>query len=567
LSPGSLTPGMATTFADGLADAARIALPLLVVLGVAVSAYVVRRLDEAEGQLGARLRRRFVLGVPWGTVVSVLLVLGVYLFLQNGLAHWRNPTTLPYRAWSYLYPLGMATAAFSHNGPGHLLGNLFATLALAPIVEYAWGHFPRGRGAETFSTVRTNPYVRAFVAFPAVVLGVGLLTSLLAVGPIIGFSGVVFAFAGFALVHYPIPTVVAVLGGSEAIGIVYRALRSPIVTTTPSPSPPTAPWWAQIAIQGHALGLLLGVVLGVALLVARGERPSATEVWLGVLFFAVSRALWAVYWFRGNETFVLYRGPGVVLVVGLALLVAVAATARDTEFFAGLSQRATGVTVLLIALALITGPAVFANTVTAADTTTPGDTVEVRDYEVFYAENVENEMVSVIDVDALGETTSVRTSGVIVVSESRHIWTQQVSKAQLAFAGSRSVGVGGVGWRAEVTAVRRGWSATGNGTTYNVWLIAPDDAVTHVFAAPPQRAEPRVADRNVSVAARNGSFFVRVSNATTGATLGTAELPGTNESVAIGGIEIVREERSLFAVTDGTRVRVATKERYRGRGN
>lgn len=556
---------MATTFVDGLDGLLRVVLPVAVLLGLVVSAVVVRRLDGAEGSLGERLRKRFVLGVPWGTLVSVAIVLLTYLLLQDGLANWYDPTTLPYRAWSYLYPLGMATAAFSHNGPGHLLGNLFATLALAPIVEYAWGHFPQERGAESFSSLRTNPLVRAVLVFPGAVLAVGLLTSVLAVGPIIGFSGVVFAFAGFALVHYPITTIVATLGGSEAIGIVYRALQSPILTTTPSPSPPTAPWWAQIAIQGHALGLFLGVVLGVAVLIARGQRPSAVRVWLAAFFFAVSKALWAIYWFRGNETFVLYRGVGVVLVVGLALLVTVAASARDTPFVGGLSQRTTGVTAVLLALAVITGPAILANTVTAENLSAPEGSVEVRDYEVFYAENVENEMVSVVEIDAFGESTSVRTSGVIVVSESRNIWTQQVSKGQLAFAGSRSVDVGGPGWRAQVTAVRRGWSAVGNGTVYNVWLIAPDDSVTHAFASPSQRAEPRIDGRNVTLLAANGSFFVQVSNASDGEVLGTASVPAANESVTVGGLEIVREEGRLVAVSEDTRVRVATRETYRGR--
>ena len=50
-----------------------------------------------------------------------------------------------------------------------------ATAAFAPLAEYAWGHFPRGRGTTSFGSWRTNPYVRAFVVFPAAVFVVGVL--------------------------------------------------------------------------------------------------------------------------------------------------------------------------------------------------------------------------------------------------------------------------------------------------------------------------------------------------------------------------------------------------------
>ncbi|MFB6157044.1 MAG: rhomboid family intramembrane serine protease, partial [Haloferacaceae archaeon] len=179
---------------------------LLVVAALVVGIAVVVALDRPRGRWGARLRRRFVLGVPWGTLVSVALVLAVYLFLQGGAADWNAPITIPFRAWSYFYPLGVAVAAFAHAGPGHLLGNLVGTLALAPLAEYAWGHFPRERGASSFASPLRNPLVRAFLVVPLAVVAAGLLTAAFSVGPIIGFSGVVFAFGGVALVHYPLRT-------------------------------------------------------------------------------------------------------------------------------------------------------------------------------------------------------------------------------------------------------------------------------------------------------------------------------------------------------------------------
>mgnify|MGYP000336129545 FL=1 len=145
-----------------------------VLLSLLVALLSILALDRPRGRWGARLRSRFLVGVPWGTLVSVGGVLAVYLFVQGGWSHWHAPVTIPFRAWSYFYPLGMMTAAFSHSGSGHLIGNLVGTLVLAPIAEYAWGHFPRERGVQTFTSPLTNPYVRAFVVFPAGVVAVAV---------------------------------------------------------------------------------------------------------------------------------------------------------------------------------------------------------------------------------------------------------------------------------------------------------------------------------------------------------------------------------------------------------
>jgi membrane associated rhomboid family serine protease len=289
---------------------------------------LVRRLDDPGGRWGQRLRSRLVMGLPLGTLTSVAVVLSVYLLLQGGATAWTDPVTLPFRAWSLLYPFGLLTAAFSHNGASHLVGNLTGTLVVGSLAEYAWGHFPRERGASSFGSLPTNPLARAVLIFPGVVLVVGLLTSLFSLGPVIGFSGVVFAFVGFALVRYPLGTVIGVVG-VDAVRLAYVALQRPVLVREATPTPPSAPWWAEIAIQAHALGLLIGVVLGLFVFTRRAHGPSALRLWTGALLLGVEQSLWAVYWFRGNETYVLYRGPGVVFVVVLALLVATALTAPD----------------------------------------------------------------------------------------------------------------------------------------------------------------------------------------------------------------------------------------------
>jgi len=317
------------------------ALVVAVTMTVTGSLAVVHRIDRPAGRWGQRLRSRLVMGVPWGTLVSVAGVLAVYLFVQGGATAWRDPVTLPFRAWSVVYPQGLLAAPFAHDSASHLVGNLLATLVFGSLAEFAWGHFPRERGASSFGSASTNPLVRAFVVFPAVVVGVGLLTSVFSLGPVIGFSGVVFAFAGFALTRYPLGTVVAAVGVG-AVRLAYFALRQPVVVDRARPSPPAPPSWAEVAIQAHALGLLLGVVLGWYVFARREETASALAVWTGVLLLAVEQQLWAVYWFRGGDVYVLYRGVGVVLVALLAVLVTAALRAGDRPLRALLRQGDRG---------------------------------------------------------------------------------------------------------------------------------------------------------------------------------------------------------------------------------
>ena len=537
------------------------------VVGALVVSLVVVFAVDRPSALGARLRARFVLGVPWGTLLSAGFVLGVYLLVQGGLENWYSPVTIPFRAWSYFYPLGMLTAAFSHNGAGHLIGNLVGTLTLAPLAEYAWGHFPRERGSQTFSSLRTNPYVRAFAAFPAAVLVVGLLTSVFAVGPIIGFSGVVFAFAGVALVNYPLGTVIALVGGG-AVRLVYNALRVPTLTASGRPAY-ISPWWADIAIQGHALGLLTGVLVGLWVVRTRRDgRPSARRLWLGGVLVAVEQSLWAVYWFRGGETYVLYRAAGVILVAALATLVALAVVASDDPLFEWDLGVDSGVVrnwqvaagVLLLVTAALAGPAVPTNLFTAEAGDLPGEERTVRDYEVTYAENVRNGLVSVVDIDAFGETTAVNTSGVVVRSTERGIWTTAVPKGRLAFDGRTAVRLGGVGWRETVYAQRDGWQVLGAGTAYRVGLDDGDSGRV-VYTSDPVTAGPTLAGRNVTVVPTRETYRLRVTRRN-GSVNETARFPAENESLTLDGLRFDRNASRVTVSYNGTRLRLLTQETY-----
>ncbi|WP_136715228.1 rhomboid family intramembrane serine protease [Halorientalis salina] len=530
--------------------------PMLVLAGVLLSLGIALRIARPQGAWGRRLRARFFLGIPWGTLLTVVGVAAVYLFLQGGLAHPRNPLVVPFRAWSYFYPLGVLTAPFTHAGLGHVTGNLLGTLAFAPIAEYAWSHFPTTRGSQSFSTWRANPFVRILL-FPIGVFAVGVLTGVFALGPVIGFSGVVFAFAGFALVSYPIATVVA-LSGMEVLNLLYQAALNPVQIAQSGPQFIT-PWWAQVAVQGHALGLLLGVLLGGYVAYRHDRRPPAGRLWLASVVFVVAQSLWAVYWFRGGGRYVLFRAAGVFLVFLLAALITAAVSGSSKRilgrFRLGSSVVAAGL--LLSVTVALAGAAVLPNLVfVSAD---PFDnSVQVEDYTVTYAEDVEDQYVSAVDVSLFGETTEINTSGVIVVSERRSVFQTMVSKNRLAFQGRATVVVGGPGWRETVVVNRSGWQAAGNSSVYKVFLNPPDGDRRLAFQSDATTVEPRIAGRRVLIGPTESSFRFTVIDENQ--SIGSVGVPATGENVSAGGLRFNRTEEGVFVERNGTRVRIAQRE-------
>jgi len=599
------------------------------VLAVVASVLAVRWLDRHR-DWGRRRRERLILGVPWGTLLVVGIVLSIYLFLQGGLENWYRPVVIPFRSWSYFYPFGILASGFTHSGAGHVTGNLIGTLVFGAIAEYAWGHFPRERGATVGSSLRTNPYARALLFFPGGVIGVGVLTGVFSLGPTIGFSGVVFALAGFGLTRFPIGTALALLA-SDAVNLAYNTLQNP--TSTGSVGPGFGgPWWAGISIQGHLLGLLAGVALGLLVFRRGSERPNSLRIWIGALLFGIDKNLWALWWFRGDNEFVLFRALGLWFVLLLSLLIVAALAASDREVPDWLTlRRASGSGLVAVALGglgwwIAGGPsdsltlpapigdvpavpvtlvalvAVFAllaglgegrplfenqsrrdlarlavllplvlsaavtiptNLSTVEDAESPGETtIEIRDYSVTYAENVENQMVSVVDVSLFGETTQVRTSGVIVISESRHVWTREVSTSRLKFAGRASARVGGLGWRDRVVARRNGWSVAGGGAAYRVYLRrggADDWRLAHLSDR--AVADPQLRNRSVAVAPTEDGFVIELLE--NESAVASAPIPSAGESVNVSGITFVREEREVFATFNGTRIKVSKKESYK----
>ncbi|MGM0590274.1 MAG: rhomboid family intramembrane serine protease, partial [Halobacteriota archaeon] len=64
-----------------------------IVCAFLLAAVTVWSLDRPGGRWGARLRERFVLGLPWGTLTTAAFVLAMYLFVQDGLTHWYRPVS------------------------------------------------------------------------------------------------------------------------------------------------------------------------------------------------------------------------------------------------------------------------------------------------------------------------------------------------------------------------------------------------------------------------------------------------------------------------------------------
>ena len=558
--PASLLLAEATTLVDGIL-LQRLWLALTVALAVAGLA--------AMGEPRVWYRRltdRLLGGVPWGTLIVMGILLGVYAGLQDGFGA-DKPIVLPFRAWSYLDPVGMLCAGLAHADTSHLLGNLLGTLVFGSLAEWLWGHYPTRLKTTRLQRVWTHPVVRAALIFPAAAITASILGSVVALGPIIGFSIVVFGFAGFVLVQAPVVAVLA----SVSQGILRRlfdAVQTPEQIAA-SGATYSTPWFASIAIQGHAVGLLGGVLAGLAFqrLTAR-PRPSAGRLWAGVLLFGVERSLWAVYWYRGNDSYILYRAVGVGLVFLLATVVTYAVVARNQpiapryavaapdSFLADLttiSSRQVGLLLLVVAGAILAGPAIATNATTAADGELPGEPIKIQGYELTYGENVTNGQLNVIDIEGVGESTQLNTSGVIVRNTDRHIWSTAVTPSELADSGSERVRLGGLTWQDTVTADRTGWQAVGGDTTYRVTL-SHDNQTRPLYSSEAVDAEPVVAGQRVSLNATNTGFTVGVDNA-------VAALPVQNESTTLGRLTLRRQDNRLVAVNNRTQtaVRVANK--------
>jgi membrane associated rhomboid family serine protease len=527
-------------------------------------------LFEGRGRWRARLEDRFVYGVPWGTALVVAINVGFYLFAQSGLTHWDDPVIYAYISWSYFYPLGMVTSGISHGSPAHLIGNMTGTLALGVIAEYAWSHYPRAAyGSEDADdeiaedrTFVERPLVRALVFFPGALLAVGLLTAVYSLQPSLGFSGAVYALIGFAVVYYPLRAVAGVVAAS-AIGVIWNALTSPSVTSTVSSSPPSPPSWAGIGFQAHALGFLFGVFAALALLTKRDRFRSTQRVFFGVVGVGLAMSLWLVAWPGGTDEYTLYRGVGVVLLLVVTSLVAVAAGGSRSDSL--VTKRKAAIGALVAFTFLVAAPGVLGGIFVVDDGGIEGSqAVEIEDYTVAYAEDASiGRELPFGDANASEQADGTEVSGVLLTSEDREIWTRAVRADVLEFTGNETVVVGGIGWRETVRAQRIGWDVAGNGTAYVVDLHH-DGETTRSFTSEPTTASARIEGYDVTVVPTQEAFELRVRD--DGGVVDTVPIPEATSETSVGDVRIVTEledgVRHVSMETDDSRAVIAEEETY-----
>lgn len=113
-----------------------------------------------------------------------------------------------------------------------------------------------------------------------------------------------------------------------------------------------------------------------------------------------------------------------------------------------------------------------------------------------------------------------------------------------------------------MTASRQGWNPAGNDTVYTVSLEPEGEEPRRVFATEPKRADVRIEGRNVSVVPTDDAFALAVTD---GENESLVPFPEGNETHTAHDVTFVREDDTVFGVTNGTRVAVASKEEYQGR--
>ncbi len=535
-------------------------------VAVLLAGYVLTRYSDDEDGLVAGLRERFVFGIPWGTIIVIVTVYAFYYLVQGG-GEDGGPIVAGFRSWSLWYPQSMLFSSFAHSSEAHLMGNLFGTVAFASIAEYAWRHYPDERTntgvelGERSIRLPRNPYARIGVFVLAVFL-VGLLGAVIVPGAVIGFSGVVFAFAGFAIVTFPVATVFAILA-IPIVRLLYRSVQDPIVVTA-AQERLVRPGWVDVAVQGHLYGLLVGVLLGAALVSYRDQSPNLRHVFFAALVFSVSRSLQSIYWFLGNERFVLFQAAGAAGVFLLVTLIVLTAFDKRRMLVSriDLSVSTAGAGLLLsvvLALALLGIPY---NLVPVSGGEELDNGIEVEDYTVTYAENVEDRYISSLSLPVY-QGPSVSMSGVIVASEDRNIWERTVSKQELASRGSVTIPVGDATWRETVTIDRTAWDVAGGNSTYKV-SGEHDNVRQELFAADPAIADSLVNGSRVVINPTTEFYEIVVIEADgvrsvdgdliieSEAQLGDAPIPREDGNVTVADITFERDGDDLRAIHERT---------------
>ncbi|WP_254864079.1 rhomboid family intramembrane serine protease [Halovivax gelatinilyticus] len=594
----------------------RLALAVAFVVGLA---FVVSIADTKRWR--TRLERRLLYGVPWGTALTVAILVAFFLFVQRGLWNPDDPLTVAFVSWSYFYPTGMATAGIAHGSTAHLASNATATIVFGALAEYAWGHYPDGDRDR--SSLRSNPWVRALVAVPLVLFAVAFLTAFFSLGPGLGFSGAVYALIGFTVVVTPRLAIGAVVATS-ALSVLVDAVSNPIVREGIETGAPEPPGWAGVGFHAHLLGFLVGIVLAIALLRRRDRLPRPSAVFAAVALVGLVQSVWLLVWSGGDDVYTLYRGAGVIFLIALSILVTIAVAGSERPIPRPLSvlpwapsRRAlaaawfgvlTLVTLLFLATAIFVDGAGFVVAVLlvgygllvlpalppllpervasgpigrrrAAFTGLVAFTVVVALVGVPYGLTLVGDDVpgsggvdvgdftvtyeenATIDRTLLAfpeSETETTHDGVLVVSDDRELFTVAERAERLEHDRTATVVVGGLGWYESVDVERTGWDVLGNETAYAVDLTH-DGETTRSFTSEPATADATIDDHTISIVPTDESFEIRLD--ANGSTIGAVPVPDAGEDERIESFEFRTQSENntvkLYATLAGTTVQLA----------
>jgi len=560
---------------------------VVVVLAVVVG-YVWHR--SGRGRWWDRLTDRFVYGVPWGSLASLLLVVLVYLFVQSGLESWRDPAVTPFRSWSYSYLQGMLAAGFTHAGPNHLLNNVLAALVFAPLVEYVWGHYPPGERdqpdadtrAESDSTRtvdRSDPEsgaggshapsrsdsklgIDSPSAGDRAAATTGRRVDIRDDSPVVDEGDpskdtrvdetgdsvlarpLVRAFVLFPAGIILVSLLTSVFAQGYSLGYsgtVFFFIGATVVLA------PLATVVGVVALSGASV--VVGAVRTPVLRVTADPGAPGPPSWVGInvqahllgFLLGVLAAL-ALLRHRDRWPEVGRLALGVVLVVLSQNLWAYATSSGGT--FA--RWQAIGVVFVLCLSAVVVATVAVSDVQVAGPVTARSVAVGglVLVAVLVALVSVPPNSFGMADDPVPGEGIEVRdytvtyaenaphgrlssnASGVIVVSEQRDIWARDTRVAELGHHGEVTTTVGGVGWRETVTVERSGWEVAGNDTVYAV-ALEHDDRRVQAFRSDPARADARIAGLGVRVAPGSDGFAIEVTRE--GEQVGETTVPPVSE--------------------------------------
>lgn len=545
---------MSVLLDDGVQRMVELGSLALLAVTVLIAVALLYRFAEGRSILEG-LRERFVWGIPWATATVIVFLWMIFQFLQGGGAD-DGPVVIGFRSWSFWYPQGIILSSFTHSSESHLIGNLFGTLAFAPIVEYVWGHYPDESEDGRLPSWTRHPAARVGL-FVAVTMFVGVLSAMFVPVAAVGFSTVVFAYAGAAVVLRPLATIGAIVG-IRVIRLLYEAATSPVGTFR-SQQVFASPSWVDVSIQGHLYGFLAGVLIAVLLLRYRDRLPDIRYVFFAAIVFLVARSMQSIYWELGNDRFILFRALGTAAVVFLATLVTLAITDRDGPSIprTGFSTRpvALGLLVATILVVSLAGMVFNFGSVTAGPEAEDG--LDVRDYTVTYAENVENQYLAGTPRAGGIGPPSITVSGVIVVSEQRDAWERVATAGQLRSEGRTTVVVGDATWREQIVVSRTEWEFVDGNVTYNVFAFGENRGPVTLFQAPAANTSTVVDNRSFRIEPGAGFDNYTLTVTEDGESVGTTRIPDDNETATVDGITFERDENRLAVRYEGTNFTLA----------